>query len=66
MQKNWVNFLRAGEKVKISNFIGCFCLKDKLPEQKIGTTVSSPDIEGLWKVSAKSELWFPIQPSKNW
>ena len=61
-----MNFLRAGEKIKISNFIGWFSLKDKLPEQRIDTAVSSPDSEGLWKVSAKSELWFPIQPSKKW
>ena len=47
---------QAGEKVKISNFIGCFCLKEKLPEHKIDTTVSSPDNNGLWKVSAISEL----------
>ena len=61
-----MNFLRASEKIKISNFIGWFSLKDKLPEQKIDTTVSSPDSEGLLKVSAKSELWFAIQPSKKW
>ena len=56
---------RAGEKVKISNFIDCFRLKENLPAQKIDTTVSSPDNNGLWKVSAISELWFPIQPSKK-
>ena len=42
-----VKFLRVGEKVKISNFIGWFCLKDKLLEEKIDTAVSSPDSEGL-------------------
>ena len=61
-----MNFLPAGEKVKISNFIGWFSLKDELPEEKIDTTVSSPDSDELRKVSSKSELWFPIQPSKNW
>ena len=52
-KKNWVNFLRAGEKVKISDFIGCFCLKDSLPDQKIDTAVSCPDSKKLWKDSAK-------------
>ena len=47
-------FLRAGEKVEISNFIGWFRLKEKLPEQKTDTAVSCHDSEGLWKVSAKS------------
>ena len=65
-QKNWVNFLRACQKVKISNFNGWFCLKDELLEQKIDRTVSCADSEGLWKVSAKSESWFPIQPSQKW
>ena len=61
-----MKFLRAGEKIKISNFIGWFSLKDKLPEKKIDIAVSAPDSEGLWKVSAKSESQFPIQPSKKW
>ena len=52
-----VKFLRADKKAEISNFIGWFCLKYKLLEQKIDTAVSCPDTEGLWKVSAKSELW---------
>ena len=61
-------FLSAGRNltIKISNLISWFCLKDKLPEQQIDTAVSCPDSEGLQKVSAKSESWFPIQPSKNW
>ena len=42
-----VKFLGAGEKVKISNFIGSFCLKDKLLEQNFDTAVSCPDNEGL-------------------
>ena len=57
-----VKFLGAGEKAEISNFIGLFCLKDKLLGQKTDTAVSSPETEGLWKVLAKSEPWFPIQP----
>ena len=61
-----VKFLGAGKKVKISNFISLFCLKDKLLGQKTDTAVSSPDTEGLWKVLAKSELWFPIQPTPKW
>ena len=61
-----VKFLWGGEKVKISNFIGWFCLKGKLPEQKIWTVVSCPDSEGLCKVSAKCESWFPIQLTQKW
>ena len=59
-----VNFLRAGEKTKISNFIGWFCVKDKLLGQKTERAVYCPDTEGLLKVSAQSEWWFPIQLSK--
>ena len=59
-------FHGAAEKVKISNFIGWFCLKDKLLEEEIDTAVSCPDTEGIRKVSAKSELWFPIQPTEKW
>ena len=64
-KKNWVKFLQTVEKVKIWNFISWFCLKEKLPEQKIDIAVSCPDTEELWKVSEKSELWFPIQPTQN-
>ena len=60
-----LKFLWAGQKAKISNFISWFCLKGKLPEQKIYKAVSSPDSEGLSKVSAKSESWFPIQHIKK-
>ena len=61
-----VKFLGAGEEAEISNFIGWFCLKDKLIEQKTDAAVSSPDTEGLWKVSAKSESWFSIQATQKW
>ena len=53
-----VKFLGAGKKAKISNFVGWFCLKDILLEQKIDRTVSCPDSEGLSKVSAKSDSCF--------
>ena len=49
-----VKFFGAGEKVKISNFIGWCLLKEKLLEQITDTAVSSHDGEELWKVSAKS------------
>ena len=45
-----VKFLPGGEKVQISNFIGWYCLKDKLSDQKMDTSVSCHDTEGLWKV----------------
>ena len=57
-----VKFLGAGEKRKISNFIGWFCVKDKLLGQKTERTIYCPDTDGLLKVSAQSEWWFPIQP----
>ena len=41
-----VKFLQAGEIVKISHFIGWFCLKGILLEQEIDTAVSCPDTEG--------------------
>ena len=55
-----VKFVGAGEKAEISNFIDWFSLKHKLLEQNTDTAISSPDTERLWKVSAKSESWFPI------
>ena len=61
-----VKFLRAGENVQISICIGWFFLQDKLFEEKMDTSVSCPDSEGLWKLSAKSDSWFPIQPIKKW
>ena len=60
------NFFGAGKKGEISDFIGWFCLKHKLLEQNTDTAVPSPDTEGLWKVSAKSESWFLIQPTQKW
>ena len=61
-----IKLLGAGVKVEISNFFTWFWLRGELPYQKIGTSVSCPDSEVLWKVSAKSDFWFPIQPPKNW
>ena len=60
-----VKFLPARKKVQISNFIGWYRLKDKLSEQQIDTSVSCPDTEGLWKVSAKSESRFLIQSTQE-
>ena len=59
--KRWVNFVRAGESDEISNFNGLFCLKGNLLQPKSFTGGSSCETEGRWKVSAKTELWFPIQ-----
>ena len=59
-----VKLLRTGEKVKISNFFGWFCLNEKLLEEKMDTSVSCADSKELWKVSAKSEPWFPLQYKK--
>ena len=59
-----MNFLRAGEKVKILRFIGWFCLKDKMSEQKIDTESFCADSKELWKVSAKSKPCFLIQHIK--
>ena len=60
-----LKFLRAGEKVKISNFFDWFSLKDEWLDQKLDTLVFSHDSEELWKVSAKSDSLFPIQPMKK-
>ena len=45
-----VKFPRAGKKVKTSNFLDWFCLKNKLFEQKLDTAVSCLNTEGPWKV----------------
>ena len=42
-----VKFLWGGENVETSNFIGWFCLKDKLVEQNTDTAVYRSDSEGL-------------------
>ena len=55
-----VKFVPAGEKVQTSNFLGWYCLKDKLSEQQMDTSVFCPDTKRLWKVSVKSEWWFLI------
>ena len=60
-----LKFLRAGDKVKISNFFDWFWLKDEWLDQKLDTLVFSHDSEELWKVSAKSDSLFPIQPLKK-
>ena len=60
-----VKFLQTGKKVEIPNFFRWFRLKEKLLEEKMDTSVSCPDSKELWKVSAKSEPWFPIQHKKN-
>ena len=52
--------------VQISNFIGLFCLKGKLPEAMLFTGVLFSDTEGSWNVWAKTESNFPNQPPKNW
>ena len=48
-----IKFLRAGQKVEVSNFISCFCLKDNLPEQNVDRASSYPDSKDLQKVSSK-------------
>ena len=49
-----VNFFPVDKRVKISNFIGWFCLKCKLLEQKTDTGVSFCDTDGLSKIWAKT------------
>ena len=53
------------ENQNFSNFIGWFCVKDKLLGQKIERTVYFSDTDGLLKVSAQYEWWFPIQPTPS-
>ena len=45
--KNLQIFFRVGEKLKISNFIGSFLVKDKLVEPETFTGVSCPATERL-------------------
>ena len=59
-------FPLSRQEGQISNFIGLFCLKDKWLGKKMTQQVYCPDTEGLFKVSAKSELWFPIQRTQKW
>ena len=54
------------KRVQISSFSGFFCLKGTLPEPKTFTGVLFSDTEGLWNVWAKTEIYFPNQPYKNW
>ena len=63
--KNLQIFFGVGEKVKISNFIGSFLVKDKLLEPETFTGVSCPATETLWKVWGKTESCFLIQSRKN-
>ena len=60
------NFFGAGKNAGISDIIDWLCLKHKLLEQNTDAAVPSLNTEGLWKVSGKSESWFPIQPSQKW
>ena len=60
-----LKFLRARERDEISNFFDWFSLKDELLIKKMDISVSCHDSEELWKVSAKSNSLFPIQPTKK-
>ena len=59
--ENLKKFIRVGEKVKISNFIGYFVVKAKFVEPETFTGGSCPDMLELWKVWGKTESCFPIQ-----
>ena len=60
-KKKRLIFLQQEGRVEFSNFIGLFCLKGKLLEQKTFKRVSFYDTEGIWNVWPKTELWFPNQ-----
>ena len=64
--QNWLISLQHANSVQISNFIGLFCLKGKLPEAKTFTGVLFCDTEVSWNVWAKTWSSFPNQPTKNW
>ena len=49
-EKNSLNFVPASQEVKISNFMGLFCLKGTLVQLKTVAGVSCCDTEGPWKV----------------
>ena len=58
-------FLQQEGRVEFSNFIGLFCLKGKLLEQKTFKRISFYDTEGIWNVWPKTELWFLNQTPEN-
>ena len=64
-EPRWSATKQASQKVKISNFMGLFCLKGTLIQPKTVAGVSSCDTKGPWKVWGKTDTWFPIQPKKN-
>ena len=47
--QKWVNFLRAGEKIETLNFMGWFCLKDKLLEEKFTQQFPVLTVKGCGK-----------------
>ena len=63
--QKWWNFLEQGEDRNFK-FDRLVLSKTWIAWGKTDTAVSSPDTEGLSKVSAKSELWFPFQPIQKW
>ena len=58
-QKNWWISLQQAKRVEVSNFIGLFCLRGKLPEPKVLTGARFCHTEWSWKVWANTELWLP-------
>ena len=58
-----VKFLRASEKVEISNFIGWFCLKDKFLEKKNGHISF---LSWKWRdVESFSKIWIAVSDSAH-
>ena len=62
--QKWVNFLRVGEKTKISNFIGWVCVKDKFLEQKTETAIYCPNMKGYEKFQQNLNPGFQFTSKK--
>ena len=59
-----MNFLRASEKVKISNFIGGFCLKDNLTDQKLTLQVPILTVKSCGKFQQNLNPGFQFSTKK--
>ena len=60
-----VKFLQAGKKVKILNFIGWFCLKDKLLEKILTQQFLVLTLKGYEKFQQNLNRGFQVSIPKN-
>ena len=65
-KKNWVNSLRAGEKVKISNFSSWFCLMINSLSKKLTQQFPVLTLKGHGKFGGKVTPGFQLSPENSW